>query len=149
MPPFWLPEPHTETCTRLPAPLQPSAEAKTGSTTVLFSVLSLWPHQLQNHQITHGSAPATDSNAACCPDAWRSLSLAYIWHSHLIIFAPCHGFSSLFWVTNKLQPLPFRESCAHPTVTFTHLMIETKAAPCAALTMPCLLVQTHVWPLLT
>lgn len=50
---------------------------------MLFPVLSLSPHRLQNHQITQGSAPATDSNADCCPDAWRSLSLACIQRSRL------------------------------------------------------------------
>lgn len=149
--PFWLPEPHAETRPRLPAPPEPSARVRTGSTAVLSPVLSLSPPPLQNHQITQGSAPATDSNADCRPGAWRSLPLACIQQSHLFNYFCSISLIFLSLSGDKLAGPPSLSQV--PCSTHDHFhpcpVTETKASPHAALAHLCLLVQTHVRPLLT
>lgn len=118
---------------------------------MLFSVLSLLPHQPQNHQITQGSAPATDSNADCCPGAWQSLSLACMQHSHLFNYFCSTSliFLSLLDDKQAAVPSPSQATCSSHDHFHPCPMVETKSAPRAVVTMPCLRDQTHVWPLLT
>lgn len=140
-------EPLSEVRTRLPAP--PSL-ARTGSTAVLFPALSLLSPQLQNHQVTRLS-PVTNSNVNCCPGARWSLSLPCIQHSLVFNYFCSLSLIFLSLLGDKQAPAPSPSpalrSSHHPTIIFPpHPTTETKAAPRAALAVPCLWVQTRVRP---
>lgn len=146
---FWLPELPTEMCSGMQLPQHPAgSEDRQLCSALLFSALSLLPCQLQHHQITQGSA--TDSNADHCPGAWQSLSSACVQHSHLFNY-----FCSVSLVFPSLKrqqaavPSPSQAVCSSNDDFHLQLMVGTKAAPRAALTMPFLNDQTHVWLLLT